>query len=362
MPLDPALAKRAGIPQYANAPMPPDMITKIEDTLSKGQDTTQFAGTMWAWDKPKGIMTALGPAPMITALQAQQQVGGPTAVGIAAPGTVRQVTPETMQQQLAAAPPVPAGTVRQVAPAPPSATQPQPLQPGPPVAQGPLAQAQRQAGVSPTQTITPPAIANQPVTPAENDVTAQSIKIPQMMKKDAINGKLAADKAYIGALQGNAKMQTIINLARRGNITGYNYASATGVLEVNTSFGTTRLNTTELKAYGQMPILDRIQSWFMGHATGASIPPDILQSMSDFHNALTSTAVTGYHASLYSMNSSIPGAAFRPLDISFPPSVSAPGKTLMRSPGGNVIQEVDDSLVDGFKRKGATVVNPSVVP
>jgi hypothetical protein len=105
-----------------------------------------------------------------------------------------------------------------------------------------------------------------------------------------------AGKAYSKTVAAGRDMKSFYDLAtQQGNAIAYSYSPVLGVLTLNSSHGTTRINTTEIHQYGGAgSAMDRVEGFFGKQTTGASIPPNILKDMLTVSNQMTANARDKY--------------------------------------------------------------------
>ena len=117
----------------------------------------------------------------------------------------------------------------------------------------------------------------------------------------------AANKAgtdFSQALQGADDMQSMIDLARKGNKVAYAYSPVTGVLQINVAGQTKRINTTEIEQYGGAgSALDRIKAFLGKQESGASIPAGVLNDMESVSKMFGDNASAKYQRDLDVLNS-----------------------------------------------------------
>jgi hypothetical protein len=125
-----------------------------------------------------------------------------------------------------------------------------------------------------------------------------------------------AGEEYANAVSANQDMQSMIDLARSGNVLSYAYAPTEGVLTLNTARGVKRVNMPEIQSYGGAgSALDRITGYLGKQTSGKSIPDNVLNDMSAVHNQMAQNARTKYQNSLKIVNQNT-GANFQPVDLS----------------------------------------------
>lgn len=151
----------------------------------------------------------------------------------------------------------------------------------------------------------------------------------------------AATKAgndYSQAQQAADDMQSMVDLAKKGNKIAYAYSPVTGVLQINVAGQTKRMNTTEIEQYGGAgSALDRIKGYFGKETSGASIPDNILNDMAAVSGTYEKNAETKYNRDLATINQNY-GAKFSPIN-STPPAAPA-----NRPMGGAVPAQVQSLL------------------
>jgi hypothetical protein len=155
--------------------------------------------------------------------------------------------------------------------------------------------------------------------------------VPPHLVPKAVEESSKAGQNYVTAAQAADDMKTFINEARKGNKIAYAYSPVEGVLTLNSGRGIKRVNMPEISSYGGAgSAWDRIQGFFGKQATGASIPPDILNDMEKMHQAVASNAKTAYQRNLQVINKNY-GAAFEPVE--FEQGAGGGGGTFIK-PGG----------------------------
>ena len=139
--------------------------------------------------------------------------------------------------------------------------------------------------------------------------------VPPHLVSFATTQATKAGEDYNKALSANQDMQSMINMARGGNVLSYAYAPVEGVLTLNTARGVTRVNIPEISGYGGAgSTWDRVMGWLGQHATGASIPGNVLNDMSAVHDQMATNARTKYQNALKIVNQNT-GANFQPVDL-----------------------------------------------
>lgn len=125
---------------------------------------------------------------------------------------------------------------------------------------------------------------------------------PQLVSAAASNYEKASTD-YLGTKQAADDMQTMIDLARSGNVLSYAYLPTTGVLTINTAHGVKRVNMAEIGSYGTAgSAFDRALGWFGKQATGASLDADVLNDMEQAHESLRQNADRKYSNQVDNIN------------------------------------------------------------
>lgn len=131
----------------------------------------------------------------------------------------------------------------------------------------------------------------------------------------AITAAQKAGSEYTNAVSAAQEMSDLLNEARNGNKLAYAYAPTTGVLTINSANGTKRMNMAEVHQYSSAGnLVDNVEGWLMKHATGASIPSDILDAMEQVHGTMLNGAKTKYANEVNLINRNY-GAGIDPNDL-----------------------------------------------
>lgn len=135
--------------------------------------------------------------------------------------------------------------------------------------------------------------------------------VPPHLVAPAAAAAQKAGEAYSQAQQAADDMQSMIDLAGRGNKVAYAYSPVTGVLQINVAGQTKRMNMNEIEQYaGAGSAMDRIQGFLGKQATGASIPPDVLKDMATVSQSYAQNASKKYQRDLDVTNSTY-GSSFK---------------------------------------------------
>ena len=127
--------------------------------------------------------------------------------------------------------------------------------------------------------------------------------VPPQLASAAAGAAQKAGESYNQAQQAADDMQSMVGLAKQGNKVAYAYSPVTGVLQINVAGQTKRINTTEIEQYGGAgSALDRLKGFLGKQATGASIPPDILQDMATVSQSYGANAKTKYQRDLQTVD------------------------------------------------------------
>jgi hypothetical protein len=120
------------------------------------------------------------------------------------------------------------------------------------------------------------------------------------------------------------ELQSFVDLAKSGNKIAYAYAPTTGVLSMNTAQGVKRVNMAELKSIsGAGSVFDRVQGWLSGHATGASIAPDVLNDLGAIPGVIHQNAAIKHNTNIDSIKTGY--------GIDFTPNKAPVGSTAQAS-------------------------------
>lgn len=146
---------------------------------------------------------------------------------------------------------------------------------------------------------------------------------PNLVAK-AVDDSTKAGQDAAKAVQAADDMKSFTQLARSGNKIAYAYAPVEGVLTLNTSRGVTRVNMSEIGAYGGSgSALDHVMGFLGKQTTGASIPANILNDMDTLHQQIASNAQQAYKNKLKVINKNY-GSTFEPVDFGGSSTPSAP--------------------------------------
>lgn len=121
------------------------------------------------------------------------------------------------------------------------------------------------------------------------------------------------DQAYTQAQQAGNEMQSMVDLAKKGNKVAYAYSPVTGVLQINVAGQIKRMNMPEIESYGSAgSAMDRIKGFLGKQTEGKSIPDDVLNDMASVSQMVTQGARTKYEQDINGLNSRY-GSKFQPM-------------------------------------------------
>jgi hypothetical protein len=168
------------------------------------------------------------------------------------------------------------------------------------------------------------------------------------------------DQAYTQAQQAGNEMQSMVDLAKKGNKVAYAYSPVTGVLQINVAGQIKRMNMPEIESYGSAgSAMDRIKGFLGKQTEGKSIPDDVLNDMSSVSQMVTQGARTKYESDINGLNSRY-GSKFQPMAAGGPsnanPQSSGPAKDLGAAPQG--AKEGETGKFNGVPAK---IVNGRIV-
>lgn len=127
--------------------------------------------------------------------------------------------------------------------------------------------------------------------------------VPAKMIAPASAAAEKAGEAYNQATQAGDDMQSMVDLARKGNAVSYSYIPVTGVLQINVAGQTKRINANEIEAYGNAgSAWDRVKGFIGKQTTGASIPANILDDMETVSHTYVQNAAKKYRSDLDTTN------------------------------------------------------------
>ncbi len=169
-------------------------------------------------------------------------------------------------------------------------------------------------------------------------------KVPPHLVAPATADATKVAQEYADATSAADDMKTFIDLARSGNKIAYAYSPTEGVLTLNTARGVKRVNMPEIASYGGAgSAFDNVMGFLGKKASGASIPPDVLNDMETLHGAIASNAQTKYQNKLGVINQNY-GSSFQPVQMqnvgSAKPSAPPPAAGFTR------VQASDGSMHD----------------
>jgi hypothetical protein len=184
--------------------------------------------------------------------------------------------------------------------------------------------------------------------------------VPPQLAAPAAAAANKAGTEFSQAQQAADDMQSMVNLAKKGNKIAYAYSPVTGVLQINVAGQTKRMNTAEIEQYGGAgSAMDRIKGFFGKQATGASIPDNVLNDMASVSDAYIGNAGQKYKRDLDTVNQTY-GSKFSPTQTqqqTAPAKPQSSGLVTMKAPNGQT-KQVSQDQVDHYKSLGATVVGP----
>jgi hypothetical protein len=129
-----------------------------------------------------------------------------------------------------------------------------------------------------------------------------------------------AGQAYAEAKNASDDMSTFISLAKSGNKIAYSYSPTEGVLSFNTARGVKRVNMAEIESYGGTgSAVDKLKAFFGKQISGASIPDNVLNDMSNIHEAIRQNAQKSYGDKLQVINETY-GSSFKPTNLGETPT------------------------------------------
>jgi hypothetical protein len=148
--------------------------------------------------------------------------------------------------------------------------------------------------------------------------------VPPALAPAAASEATKVDQAYTQAQQAANDMQSMVDMAKKGNKVAYAYSPVTGVLQINVAGQTKRINTTEIEQYGGAgSALDRIKGFIGKQTEGKSIPDNILNDMAEVSQSYSGNARKKYESDIAGLNSRY-GAKFQPLNAVSGSSQQAP--------------------------------------
>jgi hypothetical protein len=193
---------------------------------------------------------------------------------------------------------------------------------------------------------------------AEEQLAKYNFNLQQGMLPDALKGvapHLVGAAAgqyekdtneYLTAKQSADEMQTLVNLARKGNVIGYTYSPITGVMQINTTEGIKKVNTKELGGYGAGgSALDRVAGWFGHNVSGKSIDPHVLDDMETVSQATGQNAENSYNNKISATNYAY-GSRFQPTKPTTAAAAAQP-RTLPDNIANQILEGHTATLSDG---------------
>lgn len=127
----------------------------------------------------------------------------------------------------------------------------------------------------------------------------------------------AANKAGQDYAQANSVSQRIAEMlkdARSGNVVSYQLLPQEGALQLTTSQGVKRINMAEIQNYGGGSLWQDLQGHIGKALTGQSIPPSVLNDMSQIQDLMARGSDVKYANELNTINQTY-GSKFKPVQM-----------------------------------------------
>lgn len=187
-----------------------------------------------------------------------------------------------------------------------------------------------------------------------NSINQGLIGVQPHLIVPATSAYTKAGEEYATAVHASDAMNTLLDLAQKGNKAAGSNLPLVGVETVNALNGIKRINSAEISQYGSAgSLLDQVKGKIGKLAVGKPIPQDVLDDIRELHTQLATSSKDLYARKVQVVNGAY-GSKFAPVEFSG--SAPAPASTVnLRAPDGT-IKPIPSDQVDHFLQLGATRV------